>query len=150
MSADALPITPARFAAALPDLSLASLYAKAAELRNSIAHLQSSNSQLEPFAIDGDVDCYEAIQENKVVIERMLERIELLKREVEERGVRWVEPGEGNKEEDVNGTAEGGDRAAEGREGGETRADGAGGAREREQRQNGESQQREEDDGVFL
>lgn len=50
MSSDALPITSARFAAALSDLPLASLRLKSLELRNSLAHLAYSNAQLRPFA----------------------------------------------------------------------------------------------------
>ena len=97
MSATATPIPPARFAAALRDLPLSSLHAKAAELRNSIAHLLSSNEELKPFAAAGDKDCAEAITENEEVIRRMEERISLLKIEVEGRGMKWVEEG-GEKE----------------------------------------------------
>ncbi|SPQ18847.1 34627e8b-f2c2-4524-abe1-f4479ed8da0a [Thermothielavioides terrestris] len=50
MSADSVPITPARFAAALKDLPLSSLHLKLLELRNSIAHLDYSNEQLRPYA----------------------------------------------------------------------------------------------------
>ena len=93
MSATATPIPPARFAAALRDLPLSSLHAKAAELRNSIAHLLSSNEELKPFAEAGDKDCVEAITENEEVIRRMEERISLLRIEVEGRGMKWVEEG---------------------------------------------------------
>ncbi|XTI88786.1 hypothetical protein V2W45_519644 [Cenococcum geophilum] len=94
MSATATPIPPARFAAALRDLPLSSLHAKAAELRNSIAHLLSSNEELKPFAEAGDKDCAEAIMENEEVIRRMEERISLLRIEVEGRGMKWAEEGE--------------------------------------------------------
>jgi hypothetical protein len=50
MSADALPIDPARFAAALKDLPISTLHLKVLELRNSITHLDYSNEQLRPFA----------------------------------------------------------------------------------------------------
>jgi hypothetical protein len=97
MSNESTPISPARFAEALKDLPLSTLHLKAAELRNSIAHLDYSNEQLKPFA-DGtegdngpDLDCVDAIKENEVVIQRMLERIELLKQEVEGRGSSWLE-----------------------------------------------------------
>ena len=93
MSATATPIPPARFAAALRDLPLSSLHAKAAELRNSIDHLLSSNKELELFAEAGDKDCAEAIMENEEVIRRMEERISLLRMEVEGRGMKWVEEG---------------------------------------------------------
>lgn len=96
------PITPARFAAALKDLSPASLHLKVLEIRNSLAHLAHSNAQLRPFAegtvaaIGGapgepDADCAEAIRENEAVIERMKGRIELVRAEVEERGMSWRE-----------------------------------------------------------
>lgn len=110
MSAEALPITPARFAEAIKDLSLASLHLKVLELRNSIAHLDYSNEQLKPYA-EGtaasfdqpqqpqsgsqppqpDQDCIDAIKENEIVIARMLERIALVREEVERRGCSWTE-----------------------------------------------------------
>lgn len=103
-SADTTPIAPARFAAALKDLSVAMLHLKVLEIRNSIAHLQYSNDQLRPFAdgsataSDGstaagepDQDCVDAIRENEHVVERMAERIALVRIEVEERGVSWDE-----------------------------------------------------------
>jgi hypothetical protein len=96
------PITPARFAAALKDLSSASLHLKVLEIRNSLAHLAHSNAQLRPFAEgtvaalggasgEPDADCAEAIRENEVVIARMKGRIELVRAEVEERGMSWTE-----------------------------------------------------------
>ena len=115
MSATATPIPPARFAAALRDLPLSSLHAKAAELRNSITHLLSSNEELKPFAEAGDKDCAEAIMENEEVIRRMEERISLLRMEVEGRGMKWVEEGGeietksavigGSDQDDVRGNA---------------------------------------------
>lgn len=119
MSSEAQPITPLRFAQALASLSLPSLHTKAAELHNSIAHLQASNSQLAPFAVPPghtftaatahsasvpndssatdnstdlsyDQDCADAIKENEEVIMRMRTRLELLKAEVEKRGAVWV------------------------------------------------------------
>ena len=91
MSVTSNPITPERFALAIHDLPLSSLHAKAAEIRNSITHLVSSNQQLQAFADDGDTDCADAIRENQVVIGRMEERIELLRAEVAGRGMRWAE-----------------------------------------------------------
>lgn len=91
MSSDATPITPERFAEAIKELPLANLHFKAAEIRNSIAHLVSSNQQLQPFADEGDSDCAGAIQENLLVVQRMKERILLLKGEVEGRGSKWAE-----------------------------------------------------------
>jgi hypothetical protein len=113
MSADALPITPSRFAAALKDLPVSSLHLKVLELRNSIAHLDYSNEQLRPYAegtaavlspsssssqtrqtgpaAQPDQDCIDAIRENEQVIERMQERIRLVREEVESRGLSWTE-----------------------------------------------------------
>ena len=88
MSASAAPISAARFAAALPDLPLSSLYGKVAEIKNSIAHLEISNIELQSYADNGDQDCESAIQENLAVIERMNERVQLLKQELESRGSR--------------------------------------------------------------
>lgn len=92
-SADTAPIAPARFAAALKALSVGMLHLKNLEIRNSIAHLQYSNDQLRPFAAaaEPDQDCVDAIRENEAVIERMAERIALLRAEVEDRGVGWTE-----------------------------------------------------------
>lgn len=118
MSSESLPISNPRFAAALKDLSLASLHLKTLEIRNSLAHLAYSNAQLRPFAdgtqatldtaaaaaasTDGtnnptptvglpDPDCVEAIRENEAVMRRMRERIELVRAEVEGRGLSWRE-----------------------------------------------------------
>lgn len=110
MSADTTPIAPARFAAALKDLSIGMLHLKVLEIRNSIAHLQYSNDQLRPFAegtevasdstapagaqadaAEPDQDCVDAIRENEQVIDRMMERVALIRVEVEERGVSWTE-----------------------------------------------------------
>lgn len=91
MSSTATPIPPQRFAEAIKELPLANLHLKAAEIRNSIAHLVSSNQQLQQFADEGDPECVEAFQENLVVIQRMEERISLLKGEVEKRGFKWGE-----------------------------------------------------------
>ncbi|KAL7961592.1 hypothetical protein V8C34DRAFT_302043 [Trichoderma compactum] len=101
MSADTTPISPARFASAIKDLSLGMLHLKVLEIRNSIAHLQYSNDQLKPFA-DGtsaalgdpaapDQDCIDAIKENEVVIDRMAERLAIIRADVEDRGVNWTE-----------------------------------------------------------
>ena len=91
MSSASTPIPAHRFAEAIKSLPLANLHLKADEVRNSISHLQSSNEQLRTFADDGDLDCREAIGENLVVIQRMEERISLLKHEVEGRGYKWSE-----------------------------------------------------------
>jgi hypothetical protein len=103
MSSTSTPIMPHRFAEAIKELPLANLHFKAAEIRNSVAHLESSNQQLEPFANDGDKDCVEAIQENVVVIRRMEERIGLLRREVEGRGFKWGEDEQEKEDVDMNG-----------------------------------------------
>lgn len=85
MSADALPITSARFAKALEDLPISSLHAKVAELENSITHLEKSNKELEDFVRENDdKDCYEALMENKDVIKRYEERIEMVRKEITE------------------------------------------------------------------
>jgi hypothetical protein len=51
--------------------------------------LQRSNADLAEFP--DDVDCKQAVAENKEVIGRMEERVLMLKQEVEGRGLRWVE-----------------------------------------------------------
>lgn len=106
MSSNSTPIHPHRFAEAIQDLPLSNLHFKAAELRNSIAHLHSSNQQLQLFADEGDHDCAEAIKENMEVMDRMENRIVLLKVEVERRGYPWSdeEPRKANGE--ANGDRE--------------------------------------------
>lgn len=105
MSSETLPISPARFAEAIKDLSLASLHLKVLEIRNDIAHLDYSNEQLLPYAKGTvaalgaapgeepvpDQDCVDAIQENLVVIERKVNQLKLVRDEVENRGVSWTE-----------------------------------------------------------
>jgi hypothetical protein len=106
MSATATPIPPSQFALAIKDLPIPNLHFKAAELRNSIAHLVLSNDQLKEFS--DDEDCKEAIAENELVMARMRERLNLLKAEVEGRGNMWIEDGEkaaGEAANGVNGTA---------------------------------------------
>ena len=105
MSSGATPITPERFAKAIKELPLANLHFKAAEIRNSIAHLMSSNEQLQPFVDGGDPECNDAIQENLVVLQRMEERILLLKGEVEGRGFKWGEEGSSLENVESNGHA---------------------------------------------
>ncbi|KAM0252090.1 hypothetical protein ACHAQJ_007887 [Trichoderma viride] len=104
-SADTTPISPARFASAIKDLSIGMLHLKVLEIRNSIAHLQYSNDQLKPFAEgtsvamseptstapEPDQDCIDAIKENEAVIDRMAERLAIVRVEVEDRGFSWTE-----------------------------------------------------------
>jgi hypothetical protein len=102
MSADAGPISPTRFATAIKDLPVETLYAKAAELRNSIEHLVASNEQLKEFANSGDRDCAEAVRENDEVIQRMEHRILLIEFEVEaNRKMKW----HNDERRAANGTA---------------------------------------------
>jgi hypothetical protein len=118
------PITTEQFTLAIQDLPLENVYAKAAEIQNSISHLQRSNAQLKEFSDSirndasiegetreevGDRECLEAIRENEEVIERQRERIALLRQEVERRGQRWHEGGANGEVGDegeavVNGT----------------------------------------------
>jgi hypothetical protein len=99
MSSLASPISAARFASALADLPVSSLFAKAAELRNSIAHLEISNIQLQRLSDEGDEDYENAISENVEVIDRMKERIELVKNETVGRGIQWSGGNSKNKNE---------------------------------------------------
>ncbi|KAF3358200.1 Protein piccolo [Verticillium dahliae VDG1] len=78
-TADTSPISPARFAAALPPLSLPTLHLKVLEIRNSIAHLRTSNIELLPHALGTepaggapDPDCADAIRENEAAVEPAL------------------------------------------------------------------------------
>jgi len=105
MTSETRPISPNSFATAIEDLPVETLYSKAVEINNSVAHLGRSNWMLQEYSdsikndqsLDaetrqhGDKDCLEAIRENEVVIERQQERVRLLKAEVERRGQRWHE-----------------------------------------------------------
>lgn len=116
MSAESRPISAAAFAQAIQDLPAENLYLKASEIRNSIAHLERSNTQLQQYSDSiandtnipeevrgrGDRECLEAIRENAMVIERQRERVALLKREVERRGGRWHEAGDGDEDEGLD------------------------------------------------
>ncbi|KAH7414280.1 hypothetical protein DE146DRAFT_30343 [Phaeosphaeria sp. MPI-PUGE-AT-0046c] len=139
MSSESQPITLTRFATALNDLPIDAIYSKYSELRNNIAHMESSNNQLEEFARENDDrDCYEALLENKQVIKRFEERLDALKREVTDvRGLPWRPREEESKVEKaapvtngVNGT---GDQRPETVAGADTAAQGG-----------------NEEDGVFL
>ncbi len=106
MSASDFPIHPARFAEAIKDVPISSLHLLVLELRNAIAHLDYSNEQLLPYAEgseavlgrmpDGsphepDQDCIDAIKYNEEAIQRKLDRLHLLRAEVESRGGSWTE-----------------------------------------------------------
>lgn len=106
MSAQARPISPTRFAAALQDLPLANLYGKVSELRNQLAHLDYSNQEMQAFAegtapglTEPDKDCIAAIEENEAVIKRIVERLALLRAEVEGRGNAWLDGSAAEEEE---------------------------------------------------
>ena len=105
------------FAIAIKDLPVDTLYAKAAELLNSMQHLRDSNAQMKEFADEGDEVCKEAIAENDVVIARIAERVQLCKAEVEGRGMRWTGHVEAQTEDDqepkVNGVLANGHAEAE-------------------------------------
>jgi hypothetical protein len=90
MAAVGHSITPEAFALAITDLPLENIYAKAAELQNSISHLLDSNVQMQPFADEGDTICRDAIRENDGVVGRLEERIKLCQTEVERRGQVWM------------------------------------------------------------
>lgn len=110
MSAQARPISPTRFASALKDLPLSNLYGKVAELRNQLAHLDYSNQEMQAFAqgtapglTEPDKDCVAAIEENEAVIRRIVERLALLRAEVEGRGSAWLEGQQQEEERLANG-----------------------------------------------
>ncbi|KAK8078856.1 hypothetical protein PG994_002663 [Apiospora phragmitis] len=77
-------------------ISYCFLALKVLEMRNQIAHLDYSNAEMKPFA-DGvdsaepDQICVEGIRENEEVILKVQQRIELVRQEVERRGMNWRE-----------------------------------------------------------
>ena len=114
MSHGALPIDAKAFAEALESLPIDALHAKVAEIQNSISHLKSSNDQMMPFAEEGDDDCKAAMFENLVVIGRMNDRIQLLRGEVERRGLRWADGEVEDEQNRKRTTTDGTDREATG------------------------------------
>lgn len=145
MSAESIPISSERFAKALQDLSLSSLYLKVAELRNSIAHLEKSNSELEEYVRqEEDKDCYEAILENREVIKRMEERIALIKKEVTEiRCLPW-QPEDGGTTVEASSRGDGDVEMS-----GAAQQNGAGVENGNAPTQDGNSESQEEE-GIFL
>lgn len=120
MSGETAPISLAAFAEALKELDLSVIYAKVSELRNSMAHLRRSNSEMQTFvneSCDTEEDKRELenyITENDGVLASMSDRILLLRAEIEGRGQRWHEeeaqPVEAKEDQTapsatVNGTA---------------------------------------------
>ncbi|GAQ10994.1 hypothetical protein ALT_8315 [Aspergillus lentulus] len=97
MSEEAQPITLEAFAEAIKELPLSAVYAKVSEIRNSVAHLRRSNSELRAFidqSCESESDKRELegyIAENEGVITTMNDRLGLLKTEIENRGERWIE-----------------------------------------------------------
>ncbi|KAF7720078.1 Uncharacterized protein PECH_008048 [Penicillium ucsense] len=125
MSASDRPISPTIFAEAIKELPLESLHAEAVKLTNDIAKLLESNAALEAEKAveteDGIKFLDDVIVENEGVVKWKEERIELLKREVEDRGQTWIDPkkaGQEDRDEEhpsvVNGTRHGGDEAGAG------------------------------------
>ena len=103
-----------------------------------------------PFADEGDDVCREAMFENLSVIGRMNQRIELLRAEVEKRGMRWSE----SEVEDqvmrdgglVNGTV----GATSGMPNGISHGVASGRLTDEELRRQMEAQMEEDDEGVHL
>ncbi|KAF7115571.1 hypothetical protein CNMCM5793_002665 [Aspergillus hiratsukae] len=96
MPEETQPITLEAFAEAIKELPPSAVYAKVSEIRNSIAHLRRSNSELRAFideSCESESDKRELegyIAENEDVITTMNERIGLLKTEIENRGELWI------------------------------------------------------------
>lgn len=82
------------------DLELEQLHAEAARLQLSLYHLRRSQIALEEFR--DDPVCRSAIEDNVVVISYQVERIDLIRLEVERRGFS-MEHGTGTGEKLVNG-----------------------------------------------
>lgn len=115
MATENLPIHPTAFAEAIQELPLSSVYAKVAELRNSIAHLHRSNAELRLFLIESqdpedekkEIEGY--ITDNEGVVTSIQERIGLLRTELERRGQPSLEEvldGQ-EKDKDSNGRGDG-------------------------------------------
>lgn len=90
------------FLQAIRDLELEQLHAEAARLQLSLYHLRRSQIALEEFR--DDPICRSAIEDNKVVIGNQVDRIDLIRLEVERRGFS-MEHGVRTGENLVNGNA---------------------------------------------
>ncbi|KAJ5281885.1 hypothetical protein N7478_007257 [Penicillium angulare] len=106
MTTTAPSIDPTAFAEAITELPLSAVYSKISELRNSIAHLYRSNSELRLF-LEESQDTEEEkkelegyILENEGVVTSINVRVSLLKTELEKWGQPWVE---GEEREDGDG-----------------------------------------------
>ncbi|KAJ5086347.1 hypothetical protein NUU61_007654 [Penicillium alfredii] len=105
MATETTSINAAAFAEAIQELPLSAVYGKVTELRNSIAHLYRSNSELRVFLTESsdpeeekkELESY--VTENEGVIASMNERIKLLRTEVENRGQPWLEVEDEREEE---------------------------------------------------
>jgi hypothetical protein len=80
---------------------------------DSCRHSENEEQDLYRVSAAPDQDCIDAIRENEGVIDRMAERIALIRVEVEERGLNWTEfqnrdESESKNDEDavVNGNAQ--------------------------------------------
>lgn len=96
MSSQSVPISSAIFADAIKELSLSIVYAKASEIQNSIAHLRRSNEELRLFIAEDQVseddkrEIEGYIVENEGVIASMMERVNIIKAEVNARDEVWM------------------------------------------------------------
>ncbi|KAJ5151841.1 hypothetical protein N7492_010136 [Penicillium capsulatum] len=125
MTTENFPINPTAFAEAIQELPLSSIYAKVAELRNSIAHLHRSNAELRLFLTESqdpedekkEIEGY--ITENEGVITSIHERIGLLRTELERRGQPSLEEvlGDQNTDQNQDGGSDGLSGAAPGTNG---------------------------------
>ncbi|KAF2862761.1 hypothetical protein K470DRAFT_262629 [Piedraia hortae CBS 480.64] len=88
------PISLQAFGEAITSLTSGNLFAKAAEIDNSLLHLVQSN---EILAQEDDDECRLAVKENEELIKTLKKRLNLLQSEVEKRGLKWTE------KESVNG-----------------------------------------------
>lgn len=101
------------FADAIKELPLSALFAKASEIRNSIAHLHRSNDEMKAFVAESceseedkrEIEGY--VSENEGVLARFTERIALLKAEVERRGQQWIEVSNGTDSNKDNADGQG-------------------------------------------
>lgn len=159
MSGESFPILASIFADAIKELPLSTVHAKAAELRNSIAHLRRSNDELKSFVAEScesesdktELEGY--IAENRGVISSMEERIALLKAEVEGRGQLWIEPDTGTR--DATDADHESSTAVNGARNDGADVEGSGGASQGTQASDSNQQARDttqgrEEDGVYL
>src|SRR5690606_24967247 len=102
------PISPARYASALPSLPDDALFGEHQRLTLALSHLHRSNAELGAGEWADDPVCRQAVEDNRGVIARFEAFVGMVEGEMGKRGLRR-EGGEEGEANGVNGVVAGGD-----------------------------------------